>query len=183
MKETILNVNSLNTKMLSNLNTVIDSISNDLAYHSDKVLYSCSIDQSSNTSVHIEKTSHSSPESTIHNYKVNALEQLLYSLLKEGNTTEAKSVLEKFKNYSSPLIDKWKASFSKSSPKKNTTASLKKDEIEIESKLIKKYKNNYISQWVALVSEKIVASNNDLSELKKEIKSLHMSGDITFLKL
>jgi len=183
MNETILDKDSLNTKISSNVTTVIDFENNDFTFEPNQVLYKISINQNSNTSAQIEENNYSDTEQTKESHYVSALEQLLYSLLKEGNTNEAKTILEKFNDYSSPLIDKWKASFSKSSPPKNVTASLKKDEIEKESKLIKRYKNNYISQWIALAEDKIIASNNSLSELKKEIKSLHLGADITFLKL
>ncbi len=183
MKEDTLILDSINANISSNSSTVTDSNDNEFLYQSNKVLCPASIDQNTNTYLHLERANYSDFEEIKNNYDVKALEQLLYSLLKEGKADEVKSILEQFKNYSSPLIDKWKKSFSKSSPKENAVASLKKNEIELEAKLIKKYKKNYVSQWVALTADKIVASNKSLSELKKELQSNNMHNGITFLKL
>lgn len=111
------------------------------------------------------------------------LERLIYSLLKEGNLKEAKCVIEEFRCYSSPLLDKWQKALTRPSKKNNKIASLKKGEMENDFNLISRYREKYRNQWVALVGNKIIASNNSLSGLKKQMKTIDTGDDITFLKL
>ncbi|MCI5223510.1 MAG: hypothetical protein D3924_12780 [Candidatus Electrothrix sp. AR4] len=122
-------------------------------------------------------------DEVINDFMVKKLESLMYSLLKEGNTKKARDVIEEFADYSSPLLDKWKKSLTRPLRKLNKTASLRKGEIEMEAKLISRYKEKYRSQWVALVDNEIVASNINLLDLKKEIKAIGIGYEITLLKL
>lgn len=111
------------------------------------------------------------------------LEKLVYNLLKEGKSNEAKTLLKQYEEYTSPLIDRWKKVLSKIVVTEARKASLKKDEIMNESALIKRDGKNYYSKWVALVSGNIFASADNLENLKKELERLNKKENVTFLKL
>jgi hypothetical protein len=116
-------------------------------------------------------------------HHVIALERQVYTFISAGRTKEAKELLEKSVQYSSPLIDKWKKAFSILSTKNNNIASLQKNEIENESKWIRKNSKYFVSKWVALIAGDLVASNDRLEDLKQDVESINRGGNVTFLKL
>ncbi len=181
MNEIILDEVTLNTNTLDSIGSIAKSHVNKYTNQYNEVYRS--VKQHSNSSVYIENESYSDMEQIKDEFNIKALERMILSLIKEGKTIEAKSIIKEFNNYSSPLINKWKIAFSKPLKNTNRTASLKKNEIEIESQLIAENKNNFTSQWVALMAGKLIAANDNLLELKKEIKLLNVIDDVTFLKL
>lgn len=134
-------------------------------------------------SINKETYSYYDAENLKEEYYTMLLERLVYSLLKEGKTSEAKKLLIQYDNYSSPLIDKWKKAFSRHFVTEMRKASLEKDEVEKESAWIKREGKKFVSKWVALVSGKVYATGDNLDNLKKELDQLDKKENITFLKL
>ena len=134
-------------------------------------------------SIQVDKRNYNDIEKIQNEINIQALERLIYSLLKEGNTLKAKKTLEEFSEISSPLLDKWTDAISRLANKKSGKASLSKNEIEDESKWIKKYSNKFTSQWVALISGKVIAANSNLKKLREEVERFKNTDNVTFLKL
>jgi len=170
--------------IIKNEENVVTTIGDQITFQIDDIYnVSLSTSDNGNYSVSVKGENYLNVEHLKLEYETKALENLIYRLLRDGNTNEAKSALNKFKHCSSPLIDKWRKSLFVLEKKRNLNASLNVDEIKKDSKLLRKYKNIFPYKWIALSSNKIIASNSDLSELKNEVKSLKLNDDITFLKL
>ena len=179
-----MNAEILNNMIKKNEENIVTTTGEQFTFQVDDIYrVSFSTNDNGNYSVSIEGENYLNFEQLKLEYDTKAFENLIYQLLRDGNTNEAKSVLNEFKHYSSPLIDKWRKSLFVLGKKRNLNASLDVDEIKKDSKLLRKYKNIFPSKWIALSSNKIIASNSDLSELKNEVKSLKLNDDITFLKL
>lgn len=135
------------------------------------------------SSIQKENLNYSNTEKLNEDYHVIVLERQVYNFISEGNTKKARELLDQFDNYSSPQIDKWKKALSLLSIKKTGVASLQKKEIEEESKWVHENSKYFVSKWVALTSGGILAFNDRLEDLKKEVESINKKGNVTFLKL
>ncbi|MDK9706400.1 MAG: DUF5678 domain-containing protein [Desulforhopalus sp.] len=143
-----------------------------------------SIFEASNSvsSVKMERLENNAANKKI-SYDIIALERLIYRLISEGNISETRNTLEKYCGYSSSLLDKWRKAFSKPPARGKAKATLEKNEISNDAKVINNLRSQYAAQWIAIKSGEIIASNQDLRELKKELEHYNKSDQLTFLKL
>lgn len=114
---------------------------------------------------------------------IKAAERFVYDKINEGKSQEVRYLLSELENVSSPLLLKWKKVFCREAPKRTGEASLKKGEINKDSEWIKEFSKSYSSKWVALSNDNVIGTNDNLQELKEEVKKCYNIEKMTFLKL
>lgn len=123
------------------------------------------------------------PSQILAKISVKAAERFVYDKINEGSSLEVRQLLNELVNISSPLLLKWKKVYCREVPKRTGKASLKKGEIKKDSEWLKEFSRNFSSKWVALSDDNVVGTNDNLQELKVELKRLYNIEKITFLKL
>ena len=181
MKDYDLYSNNSVTYDLVSSSSIIDKVA---SYNSVKdEVFPVVKDTSSAPSINEVDLTYYDPDSKKTEHYTMILEKLVYSLLKEGKSNDAKILLKQYTQYTSPLIDRWKKVLSKKLVTEARKASLNKDEIVNETEWIKRDGKKYYSKWVALVSGTFFASGDNLENLKKELDRLNKKENVTFLKL
>lgn len=165
------------------INTIATIDDNTSIYQNNEIWHTLPTHNYENSTTEIVSSHFIKNELLDYEQKINSLEILVHGIIRKGKISEAKSIINEFTSYSSPLIDKWRAAFSRPEKKELRPASLKKNEIETDSKIIDKYSEKLSSQWIAISEGNLVAHNFDLNSLKKEIKAITLSDNVTFIKL